>query len=200
MRGRDTIFKTFFTIESVGVFWLIPCIFIVILVLMNFEACLVGLLGVVFPPLMLWAISEMNIPDYYFGLYCLVQFAGVLLMAGHLYYLGRKIRLRYFEMNWAQREQVRRPKSIGLYFVLAFFLGAFGAHHFYNNEKKKGIVYLVISVSSLLGGFVGLFVLLPVEMVMWILGIADVAVMLILHCADNYCRSALKGKGYGKGI
>ncbi len=43
----------------------------------------------------------------------------------------------------------RRKKSVTIAFLLAFFLGAFGAHKFYFNEIGAGILYLLFSWTSI---------------------------------------------------
>lgn len=55
------------------------------------------------------------------------------------------------------------PYNKGTVFALAFFLGTLGVHNFHVDNKKRGIIMLLCTLSG---------VLLPVTGVMWIIDMA----------------------------
>ena len=61
-----------------------------------------------------------------------------------------------------ESEAMRYRKEPVLAFLLAFFLGIFGAHHFYLGRTRPGIIMLVCTLSV-----VGLVISLPWKIINW---------------------------------
>lgn len=61
-----------------------------------------------------------------------------------------------------ESEAVRYRKEPVLAFLLAFFLGIFGAHHFYLGRTRPGLIMLICTLSV-----VGLVVSLPWKIINW---------------------------------
>lgn len=52
-------------------------------------------------------------------------------------------------------------------FLLAFFLGAFGAHNFYLGQKGKAIAQLVLSIVGILTSIIGIGIFLCLATGIW---------------------------------
>lgn len=61
-----------------------------------------------------------------------------------------------------QSEAIRYRKEPAVAFLLAFFLGLFGAHHFYLGRTRPGTIMLICTLSV-----VGLVVSVPWKIVNW---------------------------------
>ncbi len=73
-----------------------------------------------------------------------------------------KAQLTPGELMIFESEMHRYRKDSTLAFLLAFFLGVFGAHHFYLGRTSPGVIMLCLSLS-----IVGLVVSIPWKIVNW---------------------------------
>lgn len=188
MRGKDTVFKLVFVMEFVFVFCIVPLIFLIYLIAGNFESLILGIVGVIFLPLLILAVSKFEIPPHFWQSFFTVEIFLFVLSVLVLCYLGKEIKKRYCEMNPMERQGIKMPSDPNIYCLLAIFLGAFGAHLFYSNKKSMAVLYLSITVVMLILSITCFGLGLPVLFIMVLLGWADMVVMMLLTSAERSCK------------
>lgn len=74
--------------------------------------------------------------------------------------ISKKEQLSEKQLAILESEMQKYKKSVGLAYVLWFFLGSLGIHKFYIGDSKKGLLYLILGIvgwiSILAGGGIAL--------------------------------------------
>lgn len=185
MRGKDTAFKLTFVAEFVFVFGIVPLLFLLYLLADNFESLILGIFGVIFLPLLILAASELHIPPHFFQKLFITELFLFVLAVLILCFLGNGIKKRYYEMSPVERQSIKMPSNPSIYCLFAIFLGAFGAHLFYNNQQKKAMLYLIVTVVMIILSIACFGLGLPVLLIMMLLGWADMIIMMLLTSAER---------------
>lgn len=190
MRGKIILFKVFFVLELSLIAVIVPLIAFFILFFGNFWQILVAMIGIVFLPLMFWAIEQMSVPPYFWQIFFTVEIILLLWSTIHLCFLGSGLKKHFGNSSPEERQRIRFPQNRALYGVLAVLAGAFGAHHFYAGNRKAGAMYLSVFIGGMIAPMIDtpfILVSLVIGGVLWLLGISDMIIILLLTSAARRC-------------
>lgn len=190
MKGKIILFKIFFVLELSLIVVIVPLTAFFILFLGNFWQILVAMIGIIFLPLLFWAIEQMSVPPYFWQIFFTVEIILVLWSTIHLCFLGSGLKKHFGNSSPEERQRIRFPQNRALYGVLAVLAGAFGAHHFYVGNRKAGVVYLSFFMGSIIVSMIYtpfMLVSFVIGGVLWFLGVSDMIIMLLLTSAARRC-------------
>jgi len=193
MKGKIVLFKVFFVLELSLIFVIVPLIAFFLLFFGNFLQIIIAMIGIVFLPLMFWAMEQMSVPPYFWQIFFTVEIILILWTTIHLCFLGSGLKKYFGICSPEERQKIGFPQNRALYGALAVLAGVFGAHHFYAGNRKAGVVYL----SVFMGGVIAPMIYTPLILaslvitgVMWLLGVSDLIIMLLLTSAAQRCVSS----------